>query len=427
MKWGRDAREECANCIAKFNGGVKPTPTMVCSGGSCSLEVKAPGDTDVPTFPIRDAGPSDSQQPVSAVGAHGSYAAAMTRDSDGNHANVNPYLVGANAPRQYQAPNQDSALAAAFAAAAQRKESPPPPPPTPPPPPPPTPPPPESMFGPDTVDWTTHAYRIDGRGRHQLRPLDPEYCEALFQDPRSVFHRMWAAEPWGKMDKSEVIISDECEPSACLERNGFDGDCCAAPGEGSCQEGYKYEVGPECWHGVAYKTCCKKRQRRGAAACWDVSRQRSRDGTFHWQPPNKYFSEALRGQYCHSNWWEGAAKEFSEANQPFGPSFRFGPAPALFGFDEGIDMLCGGDHSKSHANRCYLSNKNSESVRSRIMPPCPVMLPSTPAVACPVPPAAPPHAASSCSVLHCSALAIPSSPDSPADGRACVRSLAAWL
>ena len=51
-----------------------------------------------------------------------------------------------------------------------------------------------------------------------------------------------------------------CEPSACLENGGFDNDCCAMPGTGSCQEGFTWAFNQE-HNGCAsiannYGSCC---------------------------------------------------------------------------------------------------------------------------------------------------------------------------
>ena len=44
---------------------------------------------------------------------------------------------------------------------------------------------------------------------------------------------------------------------ACLENNKRDEDCCAAPGQAKCADGYVLKQGGECFGGFAYTTCCE--------------------------------------------------------------------------------------------------------------------------------------------------------------------------
>jgi len=62
---------------------------------------------------------------------------------------------------------------------------------------------------------------------------------------------------------------DECIESKCMENHGFDTDCCAAPGDGSCDDGYHFSTGDNCFSILAVKTCCSLTPKKSTFA-WTI-------------------------------------------------------------------------------------------------------------------------------------------------------------
>ena len=73
---------------------------------------------------------------------------------------------------------------------------------------------------------------------------------------------------------NERWMPDDNVASACRENGGYDDDCCAMRGTGSCEEGYEYEEGQEScgWNqpgleGVV-STYCRPYMMEGDAEMW---------------------------------------------------------------------------------------------------------------------------------------------------------------
>ena len=96
--------------------------------------------------------------------------------------------------------------------------------------------------------------------------------------------------------------------------------------------------------------------RPGKLACWEVVR----DQPWASQTSDTFFNEALHGQHCDGNWFEGNGGTLGRQ----GPDFSEAHAPALLGFDESIDEYC--EHNlqgkngngMGHASRCVAANMN---------------------------------------------------------------------
>lgn len=54
--------------------------------------------------------------------------------------------------------------------------------------------------------------------------------------------------------------------------------------------------------------------------------------------PQAYFSSAVNGSYCQTNWYEGHAGALGQPGHL--PDFGARPAPALLGYDDGIFEMC---------------------------------------------------------------------------------------
>ena len=80
-------------------------------------------------------------------------------------------------------------------------------------------------------------------------------------------------------------------------------------------------------------------------ACWDSRR----DDASKQQPSNVYFDETFWGTHCSMNWFEGNAGELGKPGRP--PGFS-DDAPAMIGFDESINRVCGGSNGADHAPAC---------------------------------------------------------------------------
>ena len=100
----------------------------------------------------------------------------------------------------------------------------------------------------------------------------------------------------------------------------------------------------------------------GGRACWEVKR----DSPTEMQRQQTYFDQAADGTHCHSNWYEGNAGQLG--NQWKMPRFS-SAAPAVLGFDEGIDRACGNHKgSGNHAASCVRSNMNILSLYGQRVP-----------------------------------------------------------
>lgn len=140
----------------------------------------------------------------------------------------------------------------------------------------------------------------------ELQCSTGERCNKMMRNPSHIFRRMWSVEPWGRLTTSSGI------------------------------------------------------------ACWN----RRRDAPKEHALPSTFFSQALNGTYCDSNWYVGHAGQLGKHWSR--PHFT-APAPALLGFDDSIANFCeskarmlvgrraplprkGG--SDGHIRLCLLANMN---------------------------------------------------------------------
>jgi hypothetical protein len=93
-------------------------------------------------------------------------------------------------------------------------------------------------------------------------------------------------------------------------------------------------------------------QQRGTAACWE----RKRDGRDEEIAPASFFSEAMGGAHCSTNWFEGNSGLLGKADRV--PDIH-GDGIALLGFDESIDRACGNTvNGGGHAEACVRAGYN---------------------------------------------------------------------
>ena len=78
-----------------------------------------------------------------------------------------------------------------------------------------------------------------------------------FNPPPGTLYKPTAVESDGEPD-SEPDYS--CDSSKCMENGSFDDDCSASPESASCNDGYHYTQGDDCFMGMgfAFATCCSK-------------------------------------------------------------------------------------------------------------------------------------------------------------------------
>jgi len=103
------------------------------------------------------------------------------------------------------------------------------------------------------------------------------------------------------------------------------------------------------------------------AACW----HRRRDDASRVQSGGSYFDNVLSGGSCDTNWYEGNYGRLGEADGR--AVFSSAAAPALLGFDEGIDASCrasapGYAKDWTHATRCVAANVNILSLYGNRVP-----------------------------------------------------------
>ena len=101
--------------------------------------------------------------------------------------------------------------------------------------------------------------------------------------------------------------------------------------------------------------------RHPSPACWSVQR----DGR-QAQGPEQYFDDVLSGQWCSSNWYEGTSGTLGQN----GPAFPDAQShPALLGYDEAIDHMCGALGGRGgHAEACVGAGLNILSLFSNNVP-----------------------------------------------------------